>query len=237
MGLYLILIGPQGAGKGVQAGFIRQNYGNIPHISTGDLFRAMRTRTDDFAVEIQQLMAEGKLISDEITCKMVEERLQADDAKNGVLFDGFPRTQPQADWLNTYLNGKGEKVAAVFLMELDMYEAFRRTFGRITSAGGDSFNIYSHAEGIEWKWVEAPEKAFPPRLEATAKSNSEKLVRRADDANADAIIKRLDEFVRTTKALIPYYEASGLLQRVDASQSIEKVSASIKAIIDKAIQH
>lgn len=234
MGLYLILMGPQGAGKGVQAGFIRQNYGNIPHISTGDLFRAMKTRTDSLAQQIQQIMAEGKLISDEITCQVVEERLQKDDAKNGVLFDGFPRTLPQADWLQSYLANEGEKLTAVVLMELDLYEAFRRTFGRVTAANGDSYNIYSNAEGIAWKWVDAPEKAYPPRLEAVSKASGEKLIRRPDDASADAIIKRLDSFVNDTKALIPYYEGKGLVRRVDASQSIETVNGQIKQILDAA---
>lgn len=233
MALFLILMGPQGAGKGVQAGFIRQQYGNIPHISTGDLFRAMRTRTDDFAKMIQDILASGALVSDEITCKMVEERLAEPDAQNGVLFDGFPRTVPQADWLANYLSSKGHKLAAVLLLELDLYEAFRRTFGRVTGADGTSYNIYSNAEGITWQWADHPEKVYPPRLDATVTATGEKLVRRADDASADAIIKRLDAFVRDTKALIPYYEQRNLLRRVDAAQSIETVSVAIKTILDK----
>jgi adenylate kinase len=236
MGLYLILMGPQGAGKGVQAGYIRQNYGNIPHISTGDLFRAMRTRSDAFAQQIQQLMAEGKLISDEITCQVVAERLEQPDAKNGALFDGFPRTLTQADWLEKHLASKGEKLTAVLLLELDLYEAFRRTFGRVTASNGDSYNIYSNADGLEWTWTEAPEKAYPPRLEAVLKASGEKLIRRPDDAHADAIIKRLDAFLKDTQALVPYYERKGLLKRVDASQSIEAVSADIQQILDAAKQ-
>lgn len=232
MGLYLVLMGPQGAGKGVQAGYIRQNYGNIPHLSTGDLFRSMKTRTDALAQEIQQIMAEGKLISDEITCKVVEDRLQQDDAKNGVLFDGFPRTLPQAEWLDRYLASKGEKVTAVLLLELDLYEGFRRAFGRVTSAGGESYNVYSNNESIAWKWVDAPEKAYPPRLEAVLKAGGEKLLRRPDDASADAIIKRLDEYLRTRQVLVPYYEARNLLRRVDASKSIAEVSDDIKWILD-----
>lgn len=231
MALFLILMGPQGAGKGVQAGFIRQQYGNIPHISTGDLFRAMRTRTDDFAKMIQDILASGALVSDEITCKMVEERLSEPDAQNGVIFDGFPRTIPQADWLGKYLSSKGEKLAGVLLLELELYEAFKRTFGRVTGADGASYNIYSNAEGIEWKWADHPDKSFPPRLDATVTASGEKLVRRADDASADAIIKRLDSFVRDTKALIPYYEERNLLRRVDAAQSIEAVTAEIDRIL------
>ena len=234
MGLYILLMGPQGAGKGVQAGFIQKRHGAIPHVSTGDLFRAMRTRQDDFAKQIQQTMAEGKLVSDETTCKMVEERLALPDAQNGVIFDGFPRTIPQVNWLNSYLAGKGEKLAAVLLLELDLYEAFRRTFGRVTSAAGAGYNFYSNADGVDWAWVEHPEKAFPPRLEATLKATGEKLIRRHDDASGDAIIKRLDIYIRDTKVLIPYYEGKGLIHRVDAARSIEAVSQDIQQIIEKA---
>jgi adenylate kinase len=234
MGLYILLVGPQGAGKGVQAGFIQKQHGGIPHISTGDLFRAMRNRQDDFAKQIQQTMAEGKLISDETTCKMVEERLALPDAQKGVIFDGFPRTIPQVNWLDGYLASKGEKLAAVVLLDLELYEAFRRTFGRVSEASGASHNIYSNANDIDWTWVEHPEKAFPPRLEATLKAGGEKLIRRADDASADAIIKRLDIYIRDTKVLIPYYEGKGLIHRVDAARSIEAVSQDIQQIIEKA---
>jgi adenylate kinase len=232
MGLFLILIGPQGAGKGVQAGYIRQHYGGIPHISTGDLFRAMKTRTDALAQQIQQIMAEGKLISDEITCKVVADRLAQPDAGGGVIFDGFPRTIPQADWLEGHLQSKGEKLTAVLLLDLDLYEAFRRTFGRVTAADGRSFNVYSNADGMEWKWADHPDKAYPPRLEAALTATGEKLVRRPDDASADAIIKRLDAFLCETQALVPYYEGKGLLRRIDAKQPIEVVNAAIKRILE-----
>ncbi|MBL8116935.1 MAG: nucleoside monophosphate kinase [Anaerolineae bacterium] len=234
MGLYIILMGVQGAGKGMQASYIRQNYNNIPQISTGDLFRAMKTRQDDFAKQIQQLMAEGKLISDEITNKVVEERLQLPDAGDGAIFDGFPRTPEQAEWLEGYLNSKGEKIAAVLLMKLDLYEAFRRAFGRVTSSSGESYNIYSNAERIDWKFSDHPEGAYPPRLEASLKANGEKLIRRPDDAHAHAIIKRIDTFINTTQPLINYYSKKGLVHEIDASKSIEDVSAEIKRILDAA---
>lgn len=232
MGLYIILMGVQGAGKGVQANYIRDNYGGIPQLSTGDLFRAMKNRTDDFARQIQQIMAEGGLISDEITCKMVAERLEQPDAVNGVVFDGFPRTPDQADWLEQHLASKGEKISAVILLQIDLYDAFRRAFGRITSAKGDSYNIYSNADAIDWQWEEHPEKAFPPQLHATLKATGEKLIRRPDDAHAHAIIKRIDTFLSTTQPLIDYYSKKNLAQRVDASASIEAVSAEIKRILD-----
>lgn len=234
MGLYIILMGVQGSGKGTQAAYISQNYGGIPQISTGDLFRAMKTRTDDLAKQIQALMAEGKLIDDDTTNKVVEDRLQQPDAANGAIFDGFPRTPYQAQWLENYLAKKGEKVAAVILMELDLYDAFRRAYGRATSTSGESYNIYTGADKLDIKWVEDPEKAFPPRLEATVKSTGEKLIRRPDDAHADAIIKRIDIFRKTTQPLIDYFSGKGLVHKINADQSIEAVSAEIKKILDQA---
>ena len=234
MGLYIILMGVQGSGKGTQAAYITQNYGGIPQISTGDLFRALKNRTDDFAKQIQQTMAEGKLIGDDTTNKMVEERLKEPDAANGAIFDGFPRTPYQAQWLETYLATKGEKIAAVVLMKIDLYNAFRRAFGRITSAGGEGYNIYTDADKLDYKWIDHPEKLFPPRLEVTVKSTGEKLVRRPDDASADAIIKRIDIFQKTTQPLIDYFSGKGLVHDLNADQSVEAVSAEIKRILDAA---
>lgn len=233
MGLFIILMGVQGAGKGEQARFIRTTYG-IPHVSTGDLFRAMKDRTDPLAQQIQRTMAEGKLISDETTNEVVRERLAQPDAANGVAFDGFPRTPDQAAWLDKHLAEKGEKISAVLLMELDLYEAFRRAYGRVSSADGASYNIYSNADAINWGFVDHPDGAHPPRLEATLKSTGEKLKRRPDDAHAHAIIKRIDIFLATTQPLIAYYDAKNVVRRIDASRSIEAVSAEIKTILDSA---
>src|SRR5689334_14630720 len=146
MGLYVVLMGVQGAGKGEQAKFITAEY-NIPHISTGDLFRAMRTRTDALAKQIQDIMASGALISDEITNKVVEERLSQPDAQNGALFDGYPRTVPQVKWFESYLQSKGESITAAILLELDLYTAFKRAFGRVYTADlKDSHNVFFKAE-------------------------------------------------------------------------------------------
>jgi adenylate kinase len=234
MALNVILIGAQGSGKGVQASYIQSTYG-IPHVSTGDLFRAMRTRTDALAQQIQQIMAEGKLISDDITNQVVADRLSQPDAANGVILDGYPRTAVQAEWLENYLSGKGQAVNAVLLMKIDLFESFKRAFGRVTSASGDSYNVYSNGDGVDWQWVEHPDKQYPPRLEATHQTSGEKLIRRPDDASAHAIIKRIDTFVATTAPLIEYYQRKGLVHEVDASQPIDAVSAQIKAILDRAV--
>lgn len=234
MGLYVILMGVQGAGKGEQARFIRETY-NIPHISTGDLFRAMKTREDDLARRIQQIMAEGRLIDDATTNEVVKDRLSQPDAANGAIFDGYPRTPAQADWLEAFLAQKGERIAAVLLLKLDLYTAFKRAFGRISHPqSGKSYNIYYNAEGIEWQFVEHPEKSFPPRLKAVEQGSGQELVRRPDDGSADAVLKRIDIFIQTTQPLIDYYAAKNLLDEIDADQSIAAVSDEIKARIEAA---
>jgi adenylate kinase len=233
MGLYIILMGVQGAGKGEQAKLITARYG-IPQLSTGDLFRAMKTRTDEFAQKIQAILASGALVDDQTTCAVVEERLNQPDAAGGVIFDGFPRTPAQADWLADYLARRGEKVTAVILLELDLYVAFKRAFGRVSDAAGRTYNIFYNADGIaEWKFEDHPEKAYPPRLVAYDREGA-LLERRPDDANAGAIIKRIDTFVRETQPLIAYYRARGMLTVVNAEQAIAEVNAQINAVIDAA---
>ena len=234
MGLYVILMGVQGAGKGEQAKFIRDTY-QIPHVSTGDLFRAMKTREDELAKRIQKTMADGHLVSDETTNEVVAERLSQPDAANGVIFDGYPRTPAQAEWLEKYLEGKGERVNVVLELKLDLYIAFKRAFGRVSHPNnGKSYNIYFNGEEIEWQFVEHPDKSFPPQLKATEKETQTGLVRRPDDGSADAIIKRIDTYIKTTQPLIAYYRGKGLLTEIYADQRISVVGYAIKVAIEAA---
>jgi adenylate kinase len=227
------MLGVQGAGKGTQAGVIKKEYG-IPHVSTGDLFRAMKTRDDDFARQIQEIMNAGALISDDITNQMVDERLSQPDANDGVILDGFPRNVEQADWLEKFLATKGESVTAVILLELDLFTAFRRAFGRVKSeSSGEFYNIYFNDDLVDVTFEEHPEKAYPPRIKATLKETGEALTRRADD-EAAFVVKRIDIFQQTTSPLIEYYREKGLLVEIDANQSIEAVSQAIKAKISAA---
>jgi adenylate kinase len=235
MGLYLILMGVQGAGKGVQAGFIQQQY-KIPHVSTGDLFRAMRTRDDELARRIQQIMADGLLVSDEVTNEVVRDRLEQPDAASGVILDGFPRNEVQANWLNHYLASRGQSINAVLLLKLDLYIAFKRAFGRVSHPDdGRVYNIFYDNDAIEWAFEDHPQGAFPPRLVAHEKATGRQLTRRPDDANAVAIIKRIDTYLETTEPLIRYYQSHGLLHEVDAAQSIDDVSQAIKTLVDRTL--
>ena len=234
MGLYVILMGVQGAGKGEQAKFIRETY-NIPHVSTGDLFRAMKTREDDLARRVQQIMSEGRLVDDATTNEVVKDRLSQPDAANGVIFDGYPRTPTQADWLEQYLESKGERVNIVLLLQLDLYSAFKRAFGRVSHPDGSkSYNVYFNSDGVEWQFVDHPEKIFPPRLKAVETATGTELVRRPDDGSAHAILTRIDTYVATTQPLIDYYRRKGLLREIDADQPISAVSDALKAAIEAA---
>jgi adenylate kinase len=230
--LFVLLMGAQGVGKGEQAKFIKQTYG-IPHVSTGDIFRAMKTRDDDLAREVQQIMASGQLISDELTNRVVAERLAEPDCAGGVILDGYPRTPNQAQFLQDFLAQRGSALKAVILLELDLFTAFKRAFGRVTAANGDSYNIYYRNEGLDVAHVRSAGDEFPPKVVATLKATGEVLKRRPDDADPNAVIVRIETYLRDTKPLIDFYSAQGsLLRHVDANQPIEAVSAQIKAILD-----
>ncbi len=231
MSLYVILMGVQGAGKGLQAKLIEEHFG-IPQVSTGDLFRAMRARTDDLARKVQDIMASGQLVDDDTTNAIVVDRLAQADAQNGVILDGYPRNQVQAAFLEHHLQEKGGRVNAVLLLELDLYVAFKRAFGRVSAADGASYNYYYNADGVDFNWTPAAGSEFPPRLEASLAATGEALKRRPDDASADAIIKRIDTFLETTQPLINYFEVKGIVRKINADQSIDAVWTDIQRALE-----
>ena len=232
MGLYIILMGVQGAGKGVQARFLQDEY-EIPHVSTGDVFRAMKTRDDALARRVQKIMSAGQLVDDETTNEVVADRLSQDDAQNGVILDGYPRNQVQAEFLNKYLADNGESVTAVLLLDLDLYVAFKRAFGRVKSETGQTYNIYYMNDDLNVTFDEHPDQAYPPRIIAIHTDTGEVLKRRPDDANAAAVVKRIDTYLESTQPLIEFYRDAEMLHEVDADQRIEAVSADIQALIDR----
>jgi adenylate kinase len=235
MAINLILMGVQGSGKGTQAALISEKY-NLLHVSTGDLFRALKNRDDDFARKIQAILASGKLVSDEETNEVLQDHLEKTDLRNGLILDGYPRNTAQAEWLEDYLASKGESLTAVILLELDAYTAFKRAFGRVSSSQ-TSYNIYSNADDIEFEFVKHDEQLFPPRLDAKLKSTGKSLSRRPDDASADAVIKRIDLFLNETAPLVDYYEQKGLLSRINAEQPIDVVTEQIMQVIEQRKPH
>ncbi|MEL6271567.1 MAG: nucleoside monophosphate kinase [Chloroflexota bacterium] len=232
MSLYIIMMGVQGAGKGMQAGLISEAY-NIPHVSTGDIFRGMQNRDDDLAREVKAILEAGKLVDDDLTCRIVEDRLGEDDAANGVILDGFPRNDAQAEWLDDYLSSKGTNLTGVFWFELDLFIAFKRAYGRIQDdVTKESHNVYYNADGIEsWEFVKHPDEKFAPRLDSTLKSGNP-VKRRADDENAHSVVTRIDTYMAETAPLLDYYKKQGLVVNINADQEIEAVTEDIKAAIE-----
>ena len=180
----LILLGPPGAGKGTQANFIKEKFG-IPQISTGDMLRAAVKAGTPLGLEAKKVMDAGGLVSDDIIIGLVKDRLQQDDCKAGYMFDGFPRTLPQADAM------KDAGVPIDFVLEIDVPDAeiVERMSGRRAHlASGRTYHV----------------KYNPPKVEGKDDVTGEDLVQRDDDKE-ETVKKRLDVYHSQTKPLVEYY--------------------------------
>lgn len=218
MGTYIVLMGVQGAGKGTQAAILQQKLGLL-HLSTGDLFRAMKTEDTPLAHRVQDLMAKGELIPDEVTNEMVKERIQKPDAAKGVIFDGYPRNRDQARFLDTLLAQSQQCITAAIILELDREIAIKRTEGRRYSQDKQRvYNIYFN----------------PPQIEGVDDVDGLPLIQRDDD-NREAVERRIDLYFTQTAPLIDYYRERGLLKEIDADQAIDSVAEAVVAAINKAL--
>lgn len=180
----LILLGPPGAGKGTQANFIKNKY-NIPQISTGDMLRAAVKAGSELGLKVKSIMESGGLVSDDIIINLVKERLTEDDCKNGYLFDGFPRTIPQAEAL------KEAGVDLDYIIEIDVPqdEIIDRMSGRrVHPASGRSYHI----------------KFNPPKVAGKDDETGEDLIQRDDDKE-ETVRKRLQVYEDQTRPLVDYY--------------------------------
>ena len=179
-----ILLGGPGAGKGTQAGYITKKY-NIPQISTGDMLRAHVKAGSELGIAAKKIMDDGGLVSDDIIMGMIKERVQEDDCKNGYLFDGFPRTIPQADALKE----AGIAVDAVVEIDVDDDEIIKRMSGRrVHLASGRTYHVVFN----------------PPKTEGKDDVTGEDLIQRDDDQE-ETVRKRLDVYHAQTEPLISYY--------------------------------
>ncbi len=182
----LILLGPPGAGKGTQAQFIRDKFG-IPQISTGDMLRAAVKAGTPLGKQAKQVMDSGRLVSDDIIIGLVKERLREPDCKRGYLFDGFPRTIPQADAL------KNAGVALDYVLEIDVPDAdiiTRMTGRRVHPGSGRVYHL----------------KFNPPKAEGKDDATGEPLIQRDDD-KPETVKKRLEVYRQQTRPLVDYYQA------------------------------
>ena len=179
----LILLGGPGAGKGTQANYIKDKY-NIPQISTGDMLRAAVKAGTPLGIEAKKVMDAGGLVSDDIILGLIEERIKEDDCKNGFLFDGFPRTIPQAEALKAKVDVDG-----VVEIDVDDAEIIKRMSGRrVHVASGRTYHIMFN----------------PPKVAGKEDETGEDLIQRDDDQE-DTVKKRLDVYHEQTEPLIDYY--------------------------------
>jgi adenylate kinase len=199
----LILLGPPGAGKGTQAKVLCEKWG-IPQISTGDMLREARKAGTLLGLEAQEYMNRGALVPDSVVIGLVDERLQKADTAPGFLLDGFPRTVPQAQALDSLLKGKGLALDAVIQLDVPRELLVERAvYRRTDKRTGEIYHLKS--------------KPPPPGAE---------LEHRADD-QPETVGKRLDAYEAMTAALLPYYSAAGLLHRVDGTRSPGHVTEEI----------
>jgi adenylate kinase len=208
-----VLLGPPGAGKGTQAKLIVEKF-NIVHLSTGDMFREAK-KTDK---KIGELLASGQLVPDELVIEMVQKRLSKDDVKKGFLLDGFPRTLNQAQELDAMLQTQGNKISAVFSIEIHNLEAIKRIAGRRVCSCGASYHI----------------NFLKPKEENKCDLCKQELVQRADDKE-EIVRERLVIYDKQTKPLIDYYTQKNLLIKIDGLQDEKGVFSQIENYIRKQI--
>ncbi len=203
----LVLVGPPGAGKGTQAQFIAAQFA-IPKISTGDIFRANVSQGTDLGVTAKKYMDAGDLVPDEVTNAMVRERLKEDDAVDGFLLDGFPRTVPQAETLGEMLADMALALDVVLELVVDDEEVIRRLSGRRTCRS------CGHIWHVDFD---------PPGREGICDHCGGELFQRDDD-KADTVRHRLEVYAEQTAPLVGHYAEKGILLGIDATGPVDDVT-------------
>ncbi|MCR4798462.1 MAG: adenylate kinase [Lachnospiraceae bacterium] len=210
----IIMLGAPGAGKGTQAKQISSKY-DIPHISTGDIFRANIKNGTELGKKAKGYMDKGALVPDELTCDLVMDRIKQEDCKNGFVLDGFPRTIPQAEALTAALEKIGEKMDFAINVDVPDENIVNRMSGRRACLEcGATYHIVS----------------IPPKKEGICDNCGSELVLRDDD-KPETVQKRLDVYHEQTQPLIDYYDKQGILKTVDGTVPMEQVFADIVAIL------
>lgn len=207
-------MGLPGAGKGTQAEQIVEKY-NIPHISTGDMFRAAMKNNTELGKKAKSFMDNGDLVPDEVTNGIVRERLAEDDAKNGFLLDGFPRTVEQAEELENILNDLGTELDAVINIEVDKDVLMKRLTGRwiCRTCGKTYHEIYN-----------------PPKVPGKCDLDGGELYQRDDDKK-ETVEKRLNVNMKQTKPLLDFYSEKGKLHNINGEQDIKDVFVDVEKFL------
>ncbi len=211
----ILIMGPAGSGKGTMSSKIVEAY-DIPHISTGDMFRAAIKEGTELGMTAKKYMDEGLLVPDEITIAMIRERLAQPDCQKGYLMDGYPRTLNQAHVFEEIAAELKKPVEAVLNLTVDFEELANRVTGRrLCKNCGAIYHITN----------------FPPKQEGICDHCGALLVQRSDDT-VEQLRVRLDEHHKNTEPVLAYYAAQGLVKEVNASRTIEEVWADIRAILE-----
>ena len=212
----IIMLGAPGAGKGTQAKMIADRY-SIPHISTGDIFRANIKNGTELGKKAKEYMDQGLLVPDELVCDLVVDRVQQDDCANGYVLDGFPRTIPQAESLDAALASLGTGVEYAINVDVPDENIVRRMSGRRACV---TCGATYHLEHI------------PPKQEGICDRCNSALILRDDD-KPETVTKRLDVYHTQTQPLIDYYTVKNVLVDVDGTKNMDEVFADIVNILSK----
>ena len=217
--IHLVLLGPPGAGKGTQARLLEERFGLV-QLSTGDMLRAAVAAGTEAGQQAKAVMEAGDLVSDAIVIAILRDRLAAPDCARGTILDGFSRTTVQAEALDALMAERGQRIGAAISLEVDDAAMVARIAGRYSCAGcgegwHDSFKT-------------------PAKAGVCDKCGGTEMTRRADD-NAETVEQRLRAYHAQTAPLIDYYDAKGVLARVDAMADISAVSHELSAIVTRAI--
>jgi len=209
-----ILLGPPGAGKGTQAERMIEKY-NIPHISTGDIFRENIKNGTELGKKAQEYMNKGELVPDDLVCEIATDRLKKDDCKNGFLLDGFPRTVYQAEKLDEFLAANGQKLDTVIDLEVGDEELMKRITGRrVCKECGATYHVVN----------------FPPQVPGKCDKCGGVLIQRADD-NEETARNRISVYNKETKPLVDYYEKAGNIAHINGEISPEKTFEDIVKVL------
>lgn len=212
MAKIIVLMGAPGAGKGTQARLLQERL-NLPQISTGDIFRALKTAHTPLAQEVREIMERGQLVPDDLTIRVVKERTSQEDARHGYILDGFPRTPEQAASLEKLAAEQGNSIIPILIDVPQDFLEKRMTGRRNCPVCGEIYNIYFK----------------PPRYDNVCDLHPEaQLVHRADD-NVETVKARLATYEEKTQPLIEYYRTAGLLRTIDGTRDPEAIHEDVKS--------
>ena len=210
----IILLGPPGAGKGTHAGTLAE-LKNVPHVASGDLFRKHQQEQSELGVLAASFMSKGELVPDEVTIRMIKQRLEEPDCTDGIILDGFPRTVAQANALDELLTSLEPGLDLVLYIAVSEDELVKRLGGRITCRNCQTpYNLVSS----------------PPKYENVCDQCEGELYQRPDDTS-DAVRQRIQVFAKQTEPLVEYYTAKGILVEIDGEQDITEVKQSLVAAV------